>query len=359
MEENIVEKTKLSLYLDSGLSKEIESIRALCLLDGRNLKAIPEFTSIIEGMTWFTYETLKSDKAPLVFRGFFADVKPGPESASGFINIESTLAYPKPEGYEAKNVILKSEQKEVIERVIKLLNEKGPTPLDVDYSTFIKKIAEIITSNKYLKVKFFTDVFIGNLYNLEPSTSVKVFESPDHQDLSVSEMKQVKYIASDFIFINELNRIRKNLPDSWKDQTNDLIASLRERRNQLWSLIGNFNYADAFFGFLYGETYLYGNYKSLVSFIQDIDFNPEGLKHQLGQNYNERVITVHTQRSNKKIKERISLYVLQFEDFINRVSQLLGLGQISNQLGIHLGQDMDAIMKDIQKDAEDKLKNRM
>ena len=171
---------------------------------------------------------------------------------------------------------MKESQKKVIDKIFEIVNDEIEIPEAQDYSEAVKKIISLVRGEQTLLIDFFDLVYLGSLYGLLPITVMKLYP-PDPKiliPLEDWELKKIKFIRSDRSLILELHRIQNELYDvSLKKQAPELESKLFSARNQLWSLVSDFNYVDSFYGYILSRFYLINHYKSLTSLIADISLN--------------------------------------------------------------------------------------
>ncbi|MEM3192368.1 MAG: hypothetical protein QW292_09805 [Candidatus Parvarchaeota archaeon] len=274
------EKFRTSLYLDNETLSVLEDLRYLTSLDGRNMRAIPDFTDVVDGMVYFFYYMLcfgAEDTKVKMLRNLNegSKIKIFEDRNSEIItNISGSYSYPQILDYESKVILLKESQKKVIDKIAEIAREEIELPETFDYSEIIKKIILVIIGEKQLLLKFFDFLYIGNLYGLLPVTIIKLYSTESKRLISFedSELKRIKFIRSDGPIISELHKIQeKMIKVPIKKQPIKLENELFSARNRLSSMVSDFNYVDAFYGYILSLFYLVNGYKSLTSLITDID----------------------------------------------------------------------------------------
>ncbi|MEM3449095.1 MAG: hypothetical protein QXP38_09515 [Nitrososphaerota archaeon] len=276
------ERLKLSLYLDNENLSVLEDLRYLTGLDGRGLRAVPDFTDVIDGLVYFFYYMLcigAEDIKVKMLRKLIGnlDVKIFEDQNIEIIsNIQDNNSYPPIVGYTAKLVVFKESQKKIIDKIVEIANKEIEIPENFDYSELIKRIISIVIKEQQLLLSFFDFLYFGNLYGLLPVTTIKLFltESERLIPFEDSELKRVKFIRSDNSVISELYRIQNEIAKvPPKKQPDSLEKELFSSWSKLWSLVSDINYVDAFYGYILSKFYLVNQYKSLTSLITDISVN--------------------------------------------------------------------------------------
>jgi len=275
-------KPRISLYLEKEKTHKIDDMRLLMALNGRNMDSIPEFTDIIDAIIYYAYRNTFPKVNDLLLREFLPGTRSMiiEEKRNDVLDILKDneieiTEYQNLTGYDAKIYILKDYYKDLIEKSILNINKVNDTV--IEYSDFIKKSIDFILKNETIKLDFFLRIYVGNLYNFSTTTSLKIglfnIDNDDsYYEIMYPELKQLKLLNADNSIINELINIimkaRKiNNPDR---QYNFLINELEEKRGLLNSSLWNFNYVDTFYGFVYSDVYLGGNYGSLINFLENI-----------------------------------------------------------------------------------------
>ena len=278
-------RPRISLYLEKEVTHRIDDMRLLMTFNGGNMDSIPEFTDMIDALIVFAYRFSYPELQENFLKKFVSEKNSDHEQSVNeeefssyyeiFKEVEA-LKYDIQTGYEAKLYNLKDPYRDLIERSI--TNIKNTTGLTVDYSTFIKKSIDFVfghSASFLLKWAFFKYIYIGGLYNLSPATSLKfaLLNKNDYtfKEITPLEIKQIKLLNSDSRIITELIKILREIKDQdSKKQFDFLVDKFLRQKNSLKSILWNFNYVDAFFGYVYSVIYLIGSFKSIISFMEEI-----------------------------------------------------------------------------------------
>jgi len=278
-------RPRISLYLEKEVTHRIDDMRLLMTFNGGNMDSIPEFTDMIDALIVFAYRFSYPELQENFLKKFVSEKNSDHEQSvneeefSSYYEIFKEVEAPKYDiqtGYEAKLYNLKDPYRDLIERSI--TNIKNTTGLTVDYSTFIKKSIDFVfghSASFLLKWAFFKYIYIGGLYNLSPATSLKfaLLNKNDYtfKEITPLEIKQIKLLNSDSRIITELIKILREIKDQdSKKQFDFLVDKFLRQKNSLKSILWNFNYVDAFFGYVYSVIYLIGSFKSIISFMEEI-----------------------------------------------------------------------------------------
>ncbi len=276
------EKLRMSLYLNNENLSVLEDFRYLLGLDGRNLRSLPDFTDIIDGIVYYFYyrlnlgpEDIRTKLIQEFAKGLETKVLAYPDIEDA-LKEQNRYPYPPSVGYTSKIVLLKESQRKVIDKIIELINNDIEISEVQDYPEVVKKIVSLVLGEQTLIVGFFEIVYLGNLYGLLPITVMRLYSDASQTLVPLEdwELKKIKFIRSDRSSISELHRIQNEIyAVSLKKQASEMESKLFSARNQLWSLVSDFNYIDSFYGYVLSKFYFVNHYKSLTSLIVDISLN--------------------------------------------------------------------------------------
>jgi len=353
-------RSRISLYIEKEKIKQIDDMRLLMALNGGNMESIPEFTDMIDALIIFSY-VFSYPKIEERFLKQFTSEKSDnswkyeEEEPSLFYEIMEEQIGPKkyeaPAGYIARMYSLKDKYRELIDRSI--INIKETTSLTVNYSDFIKKSIEfVLDSSLFSTVKwpYFKYIYIGSLYNLSPETSLKFALFMDHNHISKEitslEMKQIKLLNSDSRIITELIRILRETKDlDNKKQFDFLVDKLLDQKDTLKSILWNFNYADAFFGYVYSLIYLVSSFKSIIGFMEEI-----GLNDRINEILRSESLYKFTDASKGKTKvKKEAIITWALTEFIKDLQKFHGIAQLSLQFDVNDVEKLNEIKDKLRK----------
>lgn len=353
-------RSRISLYIEKEKIKQIDDMRLLMALNGRNMESIPEFTDMIDALIILSYVF----SYPKIEEGFLKKFtsqksdnswKYEEEEPSLFYEIMEEQMGPKkyeaPAGYIARMYSLKDKYRELIDRSI--INIKETTGLTINYSEFIKKSIEFVLDPSLfspVKWPYFKYIYIGSLYNLSPATSLKFTLFMDHNHISKEitslEMKQIKLLNSDSRIITELIRILKETKDeNDKKQFDVLVDKLLDQKDSLKSILWDFNYVDAFFGYLYSLVYFIGSFKSIIDFMEEI-----GLNDRVNDSLRGESLYKFTDASKGKTKvKKQARITFALTEFIKDLQKFHGIAQLSLQFDVNDVEKLNEIKDKLRK----------
>ncbi|MEM0073127.1 MAG: hypothetical protein QW364_01395 [Thermoplasmatales archaeon] len=275
-------KLRMSLYLDNARLSVLDDLRYLAGLDGRGLRAVPDFTDVVDGMVYFFYyilciapEDVKRAMLRKLFENSYDRIFENKNSEI-ILDTPPNYSYRKMVGYTAKVTLLKSSQRKIIDEIIRMAGKEVVLSEAQEYSELIKKIIMIIIEEEQLLLRFFDFSYIGNLYGLLPVTVIKLYSAKSKRliEFEDRELEKIEFIRSDYSKISELYEIKNKISKvPLKEQPIKLKNELFSARNKLSSWVSDINYVDAFYGYILSVFYLANGYKSLTSLVTDIDTN--------------------------------------------------------------------------------------
>jgi len=340
-----VAKSRISLYIERSKIQKIDDMRFLMSLNGGNMESIPEFTDMIDALIIFSYAFSYPKIEERFLREFTSEKSdnswkyPEEEPSLFYEIIEEEIGAQKYEaqtGYIARMYSLKDQYRNLVDRSI--INIKETTGLTIDYSEFIKKSIEFVLDPSlfpFVKWPYFKYIYIGNLYNLSPATSLKfaLFTDYDHisKEISPLEMKQIKLLNSDSRIITELIEILRETKDKHnKDQFDFLVNKLLKQKDSLKSILWNFNYVGAFFGYVYSLIYLVSSFESIIDFMEEI-----GLNNRVNDILSSESLYKFTDASKGKTKMKKEAKITwALTEFIKDLQRFHGIAQFSLQFDV-------------------------
>jgi len=353
-------RSRISLYIEKEKIKQIDDMRLLMALNGGNMESIPEFTDMIDALIILSY-VLSYPKIEERFLKQFTSEKNynswkyEEEEPNLFYEImeEQTGAkkYEAPAGYIARMYSLKDKYRELIDRSI--INIKETTGLTVNYSEFIKKSIEFVLDPSLfspVKWPYFKYIYIGSLYNLSPATSLKfaLFMNHNHisKEITSLEMKQIKLLNSDSRIITELIRIlRETKDENNKKQFDVLVDKLLDQKDTLKSILWDFNYADAFFGYIYSLIYLVSSFNSIIDFMEEI-----GLSDKVNDILSSEYPFKYADMSKDKVKiKKQTRITFALTEFIKDLQKFHGIAQLSLQFDVNDVEKLNEIKDKLRK----------
>jgi len=337
-------RSRISLYIEKEKIKQIDDMRFLMSLNGGNMDSIPEFTDMIDALIVFSFALSYPNINEYFLRQFTSERSNTPNDISMeegvnpiFDAIMGEAEAPKyeiPVGYTARMYSLRDQYRNLMDKlIIKISETIGQT---IDYSTFIKKSIDFLLDYSLfarVKWRYFKYIYIGNLYNLSPATSIKfaMLHEDVLKEITPVEMKQIKLLNSDSKLVTELMKILINAEGQGnKEQFDFLIDKFENQKNSLKSILWNFNYVDAFFGYLYSLMYFRSPFKNIISFIEEISLYSE-ISHLLSKPV-EHVIRDTEKGETKKKKD--TLIILVLEEFIKDITRFYAIANLSLKYNI-------------------------
>jgi len=331
-------KPRISLYLEKEKSHAIDDMRLLMALNGRNMDSIPEFTDMIDAIIYYAYRNTFPKLDSHFLRQFFPGIPStivDEKREDVFYILQNNeieiREYQNLTGYNAKIYILKDYYRDLIGKSIANISEVNDTV--IEFSDFIKKSIDFILKNETIKLDFFLYIYIGSLYNFSTTTSLKIglFNAEDdasYSEIRYPELKQLKLLNADNSIINELikviTRVKKiNNPDR---QYSSLIKELEEKRGLMNSSLWNFNYVDAFYGYVYSGQYLL-RYKSLINLLENMHLR--NLMYRVSKTPVKIEITDLYDR-NKKIKRTLTHLEMELERYVRFLLRFHNLSQLAS-----------------------------
>ena len=353
-------RPRISLYLEKEVTHRIDDMRLLMTFNGGNMDSIPEFTDMIDALILFAYADSYPEVNEIFLKKFTSEKNNEPgqfsdtEEFRSYYEIFKEVEAPKYDiqtGYEAKLYNLKDPYRALIERSITSI--KKTTGLAIDYSNFIKKSIDFVFGSStppWLKWLFFKYIYIGSLYNFSPATSIKfgkfkTFNRPLLEEITPLELKEIKLLNSDSKVLGELVTIlvetRAKKPEK---QYDFLINELKTKKNLLKSILWDFNYSDAFYGFTYSSIYLLAPFKNIISFIEETS---------VGNKVNELLKGIYEEKDNnsnifKKQTKRKAFLTENLEDFILAAADFHWLAQLVFEHNVNEASDLIKIIDEIE-----------
>jgi len=357
-------RPRISLYLEKEKIREIDDMRLLMVFNGGNMDSIPEFTDMIDALVVFAYRFSYPELQENFLKKFVSEKNSDHEQSvneeefSSYYEIFKEVEAPKYDiqtGYEAKLYNLKDPYRALIERSITSI--KNTAGLTVDYSSFIKKSIDFVfesSASFLLKWDFFKYIYIGGLYNLSPATSLKfaLLNKNDYtfQEIAPLEIKQIKLLNSDSQIITELIRILREIKDKDdKKQFKFLLSKLLEQKDSLKSILWNFNYVDAFFGYVYSLIYLVSSFKSIIGFMEEI-----GLNDRINDILSSESLYKFTDASKGKTKMKKEAKITwALTEFIKDLQRFHTIAYSSLQFNVTDIGDFNKIVNELEKKASE------
>jgi len=355
------QKSRVSLYLEKEKTHEIDDMRLLMALDGRNMRSVPEFTDMIDAIIYYAYRKTFPKVDRLLLKEFISNpsVDLSEKDSDPFLNALENSNIKSPysdaiKGYDAKIYILKEDYKALIDSSIININKEAD--LIIEYSEFIKKSIDFVLKNLTEKWSFFESIYIGNLYGFSPILSLKLSMLNENDEISYmeitqSELKQIKLLNSDFAIVNKLTELKQRARKLWdiEDQSIFLRNFLLKERGLFKSILWDFNYGDAFYGYIYSKLYLYGAFKNIENFIEKLEYN------QIFQRVMwKKTKYKFTDGNTGKIKlKKESLLTHALDEFTKDLYKLHNIAQLSLMFDINEAQDIKSILNEIRKKASE------
>jgi len=350
-------RPRISLYLEKEVTHKIDDMRLLMTFNGGNMDSIPEFTDMIDALILFAYAYSYPEVKEIFLKKFISEKNNEPgqfsdtEEFRSYYEIFKELEAPKYDiqtGYEAKLYNLKDPYRDLIERSITSI--KKTTGLTIDYSNFIKKSIDFVFGSSAppgLKWLFFEYIYIGSLYNFSPATSIKLgsFNGPLFKEITPLELKEIKLLNSDLKVFDELLTILGDAEAKKPEKQYDfLVNELKAKKNLLKSILWDFNYSDAFYGYTYSSMYLLVSFKSIISFIEEINF---------GNKVNEILKGIYEEKDDnsnifKKQTKRKTVLMGNLEDYISTLGRFHLLAQLIFKNNVNETSDLLKIMDEIE-----------
>jgi len=357
-------KPRISLYLEKEKIREIDDMRLLMAFNGGNMDSIPEFTDMIDALIVFAYRFSYPELQENFLKKFVSEKSSDHEQSvnkeefSSYYEIFKEVEAPKYDiqtGYEAKLYNLKDPYRDLIERSITSI--KNTAGLTVDYSTFIKKSIDFVfghSASFLLRWAFFKYIYIGGLYNLSPATSLKfaLLNKNDYtfKEITPLEIKQIKLLNSDSRIITELIRILGEIKDQdSRKQFDFLVDKFLKQKSSLKSILWNFNYVDAFFGYVYSVIYIVGSFKNIISFMEEI-----GLNDRINDILRSESLYKFTDASKGKIKMKKEADITgHLTSFIKDLQKFHSIAYSSLQFNVTDIGDLNKIVNELEKKASE------
>jgi len=355
------QKSRVSLYLEKEKTHEIDDMRLLMALDGRNMSSVPEFTNIIDAIIYYAYRKTFPKVDRLLLKEFISnpsvdvsekDSDPLVEALEN--NITKSPYSDIIKGYDAKIYILKEDYKALIDSSVININKEAD--LIIEYSDFIKKSIDFVLKNLTEKWSFFKSIYIGNLYGFSPILSLKLSMLNENDEISYMEitqpeLKQIKLVNSDFAIVNKLTKLIQSARKIFggDDQYKFLRDFLLKERGLFKSILWDFNYGDAFYGYAYSKLYLYGTFKNIENYIEQLEYRQ--MFTRVMWKKTKYKFTDGNKGKIKLRKETLLTYAL--DEFTKDLYKLHNIAQLSLMFDINEAQDIKSIMNEIRKKASE------
>jgi len=355
------QKSRVSLYLEKEKTHEIDDMRLLMALDGRNMRSVSEFTNMIDAIIYYAYRKTFPRVDRLLLKEFISNpsVNLSEKNQDPFFDALENSNVKNPysdviKGYDAKIYILKEDYKALIDSSIININKEAD--LIIEYSDFIKKSIDFMLKNPTEKWNFFKSIYIGNLYGFSPILSLKLSMLNENDEISYMEitqpeLKQIKLVNSDFAIVNKLTKLKQSARKfrSGEDQYRFLRDFLLKERGLLKSILWDFNYGDAFYGYAYSKLYLYGNFKNIENFIEQLEYRDMFTRVMW-----KKTKYKFTDGNKGKIKlQKETLLTYALDEFTKDLYKLHNIAQVSLMFDIDEAQDIKNIMNEIRKKASE------
>jgi len=171
-----------------------------------------------------------------------------------------------------------------------------------------------------------------------------------YMEITQPELKQIKLLNSDFAIVNKLTELKQS---ARKFRTNEnqyffLRNFLWKERGIFKSILWDFNYGDAFNGYVYSKLYLYGTFKNIENFIEKLEYRMFPQVMQKKTKY--KFIDGNTGKTKLR-KEALLTYAL--DEFTQDLYKLHNIAQVSLMFDINETQDIRKIMNEIRKKASE------
>ena len=356
------QKSRVSLYLEKEKTHEIDDMRLLMALDGRNMRSVPEFTDMIDAIIYYAYRKTFPKVDTLLLKEFISNpsVNLSEKDPDPFLDALENSNVKSPysdaiKGYDAKIYILKEDYKALIDSSIININKEAD--LIIEYSEFIKKSIDFVLKNLTEKWSFFKSIYIGNLYGFSPILSLKLSvlnenDETSYTEITQPELKQIKLLNSDFAIVNKLTELRQKARREYWDSESQyrfLRNSLLRERGLFKSILWDFNYGDAFYGYAYSKLYLYGVFKNIEIFTEQLEYN-QMFSQIMRETTKYKFINENTGKVKLK-KEALLTHALG--EFIQDLYKLNDIAQFSLMFDISEAQDIEKIMNELRKRAKE------
>jgi hypothetical protein len=160
-------------------------------------------------------------------------------------------------------------------------------------------------------------------------------------------LKQIKLLNSDFAIVNKLTELKQSARKFWTNENQYFFL-----RNFLWkergifkSILWDFNYGDAFYGYAYSKLYLYGTFKNIENYIELLEYR-DMFNGVMSKTTKYKFTDGNTGKIKLK-KEALLTYVLN--EFIQDLYKLHGIAQFSLMFDISEAQNIRKIMNELRK----------
>jgi len=312
------QKKGIGIAIDGKAFLEMQRIRSLYLLSGKNLGDVPTITDFVNGALVYFYVNLKRDYAKLsqhpeslkiipFLKKYFGNVEiekefskeeyedfvsalpqdifkaeifPGQES---FIEMKEEMnrktLLPGPQRI---SMILTEEMVIWARKINKLINDIYQTRVLYSLSDLVKTIIETIMLAP-LRIGYAIETYFSFLYNMEIKEFIEFIstpllfdrENPNFESSLIKELKAPEYrnlipILADKPIVDSLIEMTEKFRKEIKmenvneilslniDNVNRLLDEIDKKMdyNRLWSYVSNFNYREALIGFGYFGLFL-------------------------------------------------------------------------------------------------------
>lgn len=298
---------RVSISLDKREFHTIESIRIRHQFTDKYFPYLPEMKELLEAMIYFTKVTVEGNKnslrsfinaisnrksIPILTEDELSEENPGEtpsynyeENSELYQSQEKTMPSPKTRSYI---LTLEEEDEKNIESIRNLMRSYAKIDVkNIRDSDIIKESLSFITGHKWRNVEFFHFTYIGNMYDLEPLTALKIFRPSKDVSFSKIEKELISDITKDKKVFEKYSKSISGLSfPSSLDELEDFIPMSATSESG-----GGFNYGSAVFGFwLVSRTLPYNlttfSLSSIMSLLMLFD---EKYKIETDKRWKERV----------------------------------------------------------------------